>query len=514
MANERINMTKIRQILRLKQANATKRDIAKMLGIHRETVTNYLMLFDRMGLSYEEIMQKTDEQINAMFSSRDSPPSQRHKKLLSMMEYIEQELCRTGVTKMLLWEEYKEENPDGYNYSQFCYHIKNWQKKNGAVMHFEHKAGDKLFVDFTGKHLYLTDRKTGEIKSVEVFVAILGSSQMTYVEARESQQKEDFIKAVENALIYYGGVPAAIVPDNLKSAVNKSSNYEAEINKDFQNFALHYNTVILPARGRKPRDKALVENAVKIAYSRIFASLRNRTFFTIDDLNEAILEELDKHNRKNFQGRDYSRYDQFKSIEKKELAPLTKERYELKEYSVLTVNKNCHIWLSCDKHYYSVPYKYIGKKVKVIYSQRTVEIYHKHERITFHRRDCHKYKYTTVKEHMPSAHQFVSDWNPEKFIKWASDIGKDTEQYIRKVLDEKQHPEQGYKSCIGILKYAGKYGKTRLNNACRRGIHYNSYSYVTIKNILSKNLDKTETETAKQYSLPMHENLRGSSYYH
>ncbi len=514
MANERISMIKIRQILRLHKEGYYKREISTMLGVHRDTITKYIVLFKSIDLSFADIMQKTDEEIESLFRAREAPPDDRYEHLQSLMPYLEQELSRREVTKSKLWEEYKEEYPGGYNLSQFNEYIRNWQKKNGAVMHFEHKAGDKMFVDFTGLHLHITDRKTGEMTAVEVFVALLGSSQMTYVEATPSQKKEDFISAVENAFIYYNGVPSAIVPDNLKSAVNKSSRYEAEINEDFQNFALHYNTVVLPARSRKPRDKALVEGAVKIVYNQIFAALRHRAFFSIDDLNEAIWDELDKYNRKNFQGRDYSRHEQFKTIEQQELKPLARERYELKEYARLTVNKNCHIWLKCDGHYYSVPYRFIGKKVKVIFSKRTVEIYLKHERIAVHKRDYNKYKYSTIKDHMPSAHQFVSDWNPEKFINWASGIGEETEKYIRKILDNKQHPEQAYKSCIGILQFAKKCGKERLNNACQRGIYYNSYSYIIIKNILAKNLDKTEIDNRNQYSLPVHENVRGGSYYH
>jgi transposase len=514
MANERISMIKIRQILRLHKEGYSKRDISDMLGSHRETITKYLVLFKSMELSYDDVMQRADSEIESLFRAREAPPDDRHEHLQSLMPYLEKELDRREVTRLKLWEEYKEEYPGGYNLSQFNEHIRIWLKKNDAVMHFEHKAGDKMFVDFTGLRLHLTDRKTGEMNTVEVIVAVLGSSQMTYVEATASQKKEDFIRAVENAFIYYNGVPAAIVPDNLKSAVKKSSKYEAEINEDFQNFALHYNTVVLPARSRKPRDKSLVENAVKIVYNRIFASLRNRAFFSIDDLNEAVWEELEKYNRKTMQSRDYSRHDKFKNVEQKELKPLSNERYELKDYAVSTVYKNCHIWLKEDEHYYSVPFKYIGKKVKVIYSNRMVEIYIKHERIAVHKRDINPYRYSTIKDHMPSAHQFVSDWSPEKFIKWASGIGEDVEKYIRKVLAEKQHPEQGYKSCIGILKHAKTQGKTRLINAFRRGIYYNSYSYKTIKNILAKNLDKAEIENKNQGSLPTHENVRGGSYYH
>lgn len=513
MANERIDMIKIRQILRLNNEKVPQRQIVKLLATSRKTVAKYIVLFEASGLDYQGIANQSDEQLHEYFFEKEKSQSDRYETLLSLLPKMEKELRRVGVTKFRLWEEYKRENPGGYNYTQYCLHLNNWLKKHNAVMHFEHKAGDKLFVDFTGKHLHITDRKTGELTEVEVFVAILGSSQMTYVEAVRSQQKEDFITAVENSLIYYNGVPLAIVPDNLKSGVTKSCLYEPKLNEDFRNFALHYGTTILPTRSSKPRDKALVENAVRNVYYRIFAELRDRIFFSIDDLNEAIYELLDKYNGVNFQKRSYSRYDLFKEVEQKELHPLPKEKYEQKEYVQLTVNKNCHIWLKSDEHYYSVPFRFIGKKVKVIYSCRAVEIYLNHTRIAVHKRDYHKYKYSTIKEHMPSAHQFVSDWNPEKFINWASDIGKETEQYIRRILDSKQHPEQGYKSCIGILQYAKKYGRERLNNACRRGIYYNSYNYKVIQNILKNNLDKTEIERENQYRLPLHENVRGSSYY-
>ncbi len=492
----------------------SKREIVIMLGVHRDTVTKYIALFKSMKLSYIDLKLKTDSEIDTLFLAREAPPDDRYEHLQSLMPYFEKELGRREMTRIKLWEEYKEANPGGYNLSQFNEYIRQWLKKNDAVMHFEHKAGDKMFVDYAGLRLHLTNRKTGEMKPAEVFVAVLGSSQMTYVEASASQKKEDFIQSVENALIFYEGVPAAIVPDNLKSAVKKSSKYEAEINEEFERFALHYDTAIIPARSRKPRDKSLVENAVKIVYQRIYAALRNRAFFTLDDLNEAILEELEKYNKRKMQGRDHSRYDKFNSIEKKELKPLPDERYELKNHAIATVYKNCHIWLKEDEHYYSVPFKYIGKKVKVIYSQRTVEIYHKYERIAVHKRDFNPYRYSTVKEHMPSAHQFVSDWSPEKFINWASGIGPDVEEYIRKVIAEKQHPEQAYKSCIGILQFAKKCGKERLINACLRGAKFNSYSYKTIKNILARKLDFKAREEKNQYKLPMHENVRGGDYYH
>ena len=513
MANASIGMLNIKQILRLHSENITMRDMEKLLGIARKTISKYISLSKSAGIMYQDVKSLSDEELSEIFLEKEKPDKERLKKLNECFPTIEKELTKRGVTKFLLWEEYKMEQPGGYNYTQFCYHLNKYLKKNKAVMHFEHKAGEKMFIDFAGQKLHVTDSKTGEVTAVEVFVAVLGSSQMTYVEAVPSQKKADFISATENALHFYGGVPQAIVPDNLKSAVTKSCRYEPHLNEDFKNFALHYSTTILPARSFKPRDKSLVEGAVKIIYTRIYAKLRKRTFFSLTDLNEAIWEEPDKHNRTNLQGRKYSRQSMFEDIEQKELSSLPDQKYEIKDYARLTVNKNCHIYLSCDKHYYSVPYKYIGMKVKVVYTKSHVEVYHNYSRIAFHQRDYRLYKYTTVKEHLPSHHRFVSDWSPGKFINWASGYGKETEQYIRKVLESKQHPEQAYKSCIGILSCGKKYGASRLNNACKRAGYYNSYNYITIRNILKKGLDTIKTKKHEQLTLPLHENIRGGTYY-
>jgi transposase len=382
-------------------------------------------------------------------------------------------------------------------------------------MHLEHKAGDKLFVDYTGKKLSIVDRQTGEIRQVEVFVGILGASQLTYVEATESQNKEDFIGAVENALIFFGGVPKAIVPDNLKSAVAKSNKYEPILNETFEDFAHHYGTAILPTRANKPKDKALVEGAVKIIYTRIFAALRDQTFFSLQELNRAIQEKLDQHNKTPFQGKSHSRWQFFNEIEKSELAPLPQETYDFKKFSWTTVYKNSHVWLGEDKHYYSAPYRYVGEKVKVVYTKTRVEIYHKQVRIAFHSRDYSAYKYTTQKEHMPSTHQYVSEWSPEKFKNWATAIGKETRELVERIIESKQHPEQAYKSCVGILTFGKKYSNTRLNNACKRALYYQNFNYLTVKNILEKELDLEPFEDlfAQQMTFSFHENIRGKEYY-
>jgi transposase len=513
MANERLGMTKVRQIIRLWHEGISRRKLADKLGISRDSARKYVALFEMSGLSYSDIERMTDLELNRIFDNESIPDSSNLDKLLNSYADIEKQLNKVGMTRMRLWSKYKLENPNGYNYSRFCYYYQQWQKSSKASMHFEHKAGDKMFIDFTGKKLHLTDKHTGEIKDVEVFVSVLGASQLTYVEAVASQTKEDFIMAVENALQYYGGVPQAIVPDNLKSAVTESSKYEPLLNETFEDFALHYGTTILPTRSYKPKDKSLVEGAVKIVYNRIFAEISERVFFSLSELNHSIRQELEKYNAIKLTGRQTSRRELFEETERSELKQLPVKGYEIKNYCQATVYKTSHIWLGVDQHYYSVPFKYINKKVQIIYTKTMIEIYSNHERISCHLRDRKQYGYTTCSEHMPSSHQFVSEWNPEKFINWARDIGKPTEELIRKVLQTKTHPEQGYKSCIGILSYGKKVSKDCLNAACSRAAFFNSYSYRTVKNIIDKGLEKVAVETIEQYKLPYHDNIRGSKYY-
>ena len=513
MANKGLEMILIKQIIRLHTEGKSYREITDLLGFSRKAVTKYVLLFKSTGLSYEVIKQMSDEELNVLMSNQEKPNINRLAILQSQFTGIEHELKAVGVTKQLLWSEYKVRHPDGYNYTQFCFYYNQWLKASEVTMHFEHKAGDKMYVDFAGNKLKYIDRTTGEVIEAEVFVAILGASQLTYVEAVQSQKKEEFIQAVENALHYFGGVPAAIVPDNLKSAVTHADKYEAELNRTFADFGLHYETTILPTRSRKPRDKALVENAVKNIYTRIYAPLRNKVFFSIYELNSAILEELVKHNKHNFQNRDYSRRELFIQIEEQALKPLAQQRYEIKDYCLATVYENSFVWLGCDKHYYSVPFRYIGKKVKIEFTRSWVAVYLNNERIAYHKRIPVKYGYTTIAEHMPSQHRFVSEWNPEKFIGWAQSIGKETEKVINIILESKTHPEQAYKSCIGILSYGKKVGYDRLNLACRRADQYGSYSYRAIRNILTGNYDSLSKEEQRQYQLPLHENIRGADYY-
>jgi transposase len=508
-------MNKIRQILRLHSTGVSKLKIADQTGVARNTIKKYIKEFTQSGLLYLEVYSLCDKDLEDLFVKQDSiQVNSKLETLFSLFPLMDKELRKKGVTRQLLWTEYKSTHINGVGRSQFNYYFARWKAQVSPTMRMEHKAGDKLYVDFAGDKLSIVDKQTGEIQYVEVFVAILGASQLTYVEAVMSQQKDDFIGACEGALLYYGGVPAAIVPDNLKSAVTKSSKYEPVLNDAFADFAQHYSTTILPARAYKPRDKALVENAVRIMYTRIYAKIRGNDYFTLADLNAAIRVALEEHNSTLLTGRNYSRREQFEEVERTALAPLPPLRYELKKEHFVTVAKNGHVSLSVDKHYYSVPYRFIGKKVKLMYSRSAVEIFYHYERIAIHKRIKSPYNYTTDKDHLASAHRFVSDWTPERFLSWAGDIHEDVQLYILKVLDRKQHPEQSYKSCIGILSFGKKVGNDRLTKACQRALGYGLYNYKTIQSILEKGMDLYDDADEKgQLQMPLHDNIRGENYY-
>ncbi len=515
MANNPINMIKIRQILRLHCQGYSKLAIAAQSGVSRNTLKKYIKEFTASNLTFEEISELSDKDLEDLFiKPAETPLNDRLQILFNLFPSIDKALKKKGVTRYILWEEYKRNHPDGLGISQFKHYYAQWKSQVNPTMHMEHKAGDKLYVDFAGDKLSIIDKQSGEIMQVEVFVAILGASQLTYVEAVMTQTKEDFIAACENTLHYCGGVPAAIVPDNLKSAVTKSSKYEPTLNETFADFAEHYSTTILPARAYRPRDKALVENAVRIIYSRIYVKIKTKHYYSLEELNAAIRVELEQHNNAHLRGRNYSRRQQFDEIEKNVLMPLPPLRYEMKKYHYATVAKNGHVGLSTDKHYYSVPYKFIGKKVKILFSRHSVEIYYNYERIALHNRTKSPYQYTTDKEHLASTHRFVSDWTPERFISWSESIHEDVKLYILKVLDRKQHPEQAYKSCVGILGFAKKVGNDRLIKACQRALGYGAYNYKTIQNILERELDLGDApDETDQLKMPFHDNIRGENYY-
>lgn len=515
MANKLISMEKLRQIIRLKLEGHSIRKISMMLSLHRETVRKYVSQIEELNLDCSLLLKEEDLVLNDLFEKPKflKTDTARLLQLQNFFPKMEKELGRVGVDKWNLWSEYIQAEPAGYTYSHFCREFKRWKDRQDISAHFEHKAGDKAFIDYSGKKLFIVDKQTGEIKAVEVFVAILGFSNFIYVEASLSQQTEDFMIALENALHYFRGVPNAIVTDNLRTAVTRSSSYEPQLNETFESFALHYNTTILPTRAYKPKDKPLVEGAVKIIYRRIFAPLRNVVFGNLWELNAEIRKLTELLNANNFQGKDHSRKTLLEEIEIKELKSLPVEKYEIKKYRWLTVQKTSHVYLSEDKHYYSVHFSHNRKKVKVAYTNTQVEIYFEHTRIAVHKRNRKQTGYTTEKEHMPSTHRFVSEWNPDFFISWAAGIGEHTKRFIEKILESKAHPEQGYKSSLGVLSFAKKVGKERLNRACERAFCYDDYRYSIVKKILEKGLDKEPVQPEIPFKIPSHENVRGGEYF-
>ncbi len=380
-------MKQIKEIIRLhEEGSLSERGIARALKMSRISVRKYLLKAKVFGLTFREIKDMSNDQVEQLLY----PTEKTRGKYKILSEYFPsfiKRLKERGMTLQILWDEYKEEHPDGLMYSRFCYHYHNWRKSLDVNMHQDHKAGDKMFIDFTGEHLKMIDPITGAEKEVEVFVAILGASQLTYVEAVESQKKHDWIKCNQNALFYFCGVPSAIVPDNLKSGVSRACKYDPNINPEYLDFSIHFKTAILAARPYKSRDKSLVENMVGIVYTRIFVPLRKQVFYSLEDLNEAIRIELEKHNNKKFQKLPYSRRELFNEIEKHVLKPLPAERFVIKKYAHPKVQFNYHVELREDVHYYSVPHQYSGKKTTMIYTDTIVEIYLKNMRIAMHKRE-------------------------------------------------------------------------------------------------------------------------------
>jgi transposase len=515
MANKNIEMSKLRQILKFSvghhQGTRTVRDLT---GVSRTTIQKYIEQYRALKIPWSELSKLSDKDLQDLFSKESIivDPPEREKELYSFFPQVEKRLKQPGMTIQKLWKEYSDKHIDAFQSTGFYKHYRIWKGRSHPSMHMVHKAGDKMFVDFTGKKLEVIDVITGEIRSVEVFVSILGASQLTYVMALESQDISDFIMGCENALHFYGGAPAAIVPDNLKSAVTKTSRFEPSINQNFEAFADHYGMVVLPARAYKPKDKSLVEGAVKLAYNRIFTNLHDQKFYSLEEVNKAIMRHLENHNAAFFHGRDYSRINQFEEMEKQTLQPLPLMRFEMRESVLVTVMKNGHVCLHCDKHYYSVPYINIGKKVKIFYSKTTIDIYYKYELIASHQRIKSQYNYTTEPTHMATYNLHLADWNPQRFIDEANKIHNDVGLYIELVISKKPHPEQAYKSCQGILSFAKRIGHQRLINACRRAHQCGVYQYKIIESILQRNLDQYEIEENLS-QMPFHDNIRGEDYY-
>jgi transposase len=428
------------------------------------------------------------------------------------MEEIHVELRKKGVTLQLLWMEYKDRFPEGYQHSQFCEYYNRWAKTLEVSLRQEHRAGEKMFIDFAGKGVPVTDPSTGEITEAQIFVAVLGASNYTYAEALPSQSLPFWIRAHIHAFEYFHGVSEILVPDNTRVAVSKACRYEPDLNPVYLSLAQHYSTAIIPARPGKPKDKAKVEAGVLLVTRWIIAALRHHTFFSIEELNERIRELLERLNTRKFRKLNSSRRELFETLEGPSLKPLPAERYRYIDFAQPTVNIDYHV--DVDKHYYSVPYQLIGKRVEAFLSADTVEIFHSNRRIVTHQRSFQKGKYTTLTEHMPKSHQKHLEWTPSRIIQWAEQTGPATARLVETILSTRPHPEQGFRSCLGILRLGKKYSQERLEAASTRAVHLRAFSYKSIKSILQTGFDRMPITDKKEVMPALyHDNIRGKEYF-
>lgn len=498
--------------MKLHAQGVGKKRIAQRLCISKNTVRLYIAALQRLKMSWQELQKLSDYDLNQLLH----PPEQvmvegRLKQLFDFFPEVDKQMRRRGMTIAQQFQQYRLSHPEGFRSTAFYKYYTQWKKRVYPSMHIEHKVGDKVYVDYAGATLPYADPGTGELKEAQVFVAILGWSQYAYVEAMRSQTVEEFIAACENAFHFFRGVPLAIVPDNLKSAVFRASKYEPELNENFKAFADHYGVAILPARVRRPQDKAHVENMVKLAYQRIYTRLPESEAMPLEELNRAVRERLAEFNNSPLSGKHCSRHDQWLA-ELPTLHELPAHRYEMRRIKQVTVMKNGHVYLTEDQHYYSVPYELIGKKLRLQYSRTAVELYDNYKLVAAHKRLRSPHQYSTLPEHMPPQHRCLTEWNPAFFLQKARAIDPLVEYYIGQVLARKAHPEQAYKSCQGILSFGKRVGNARLIKACRRAHEIGYYNYKTIEDILKKHLDKYEEEPVAQ-EMPAHSNIRGGNYY-
>ncbi|MFZ4377842.1 MAG: IS21 family transposase, partial [Saprospiraceae bacterium] len=515
MAGLRINIMELRQIIRLKKEGNSNRKVADMLKISRNTVNAYVRIFEAHNLDYSDLNELDDAALMALFPCSSEIEHHRYKVLSSYFSYFDSEFKKPGCTLETLWKEYLHKHPDGYKHAQFNYHYNVWRSKIKGSYKIEHKAGERVFIDFTGKKLSILDKETAEIIEVNVFVGILPCSQFTFVMAVFTQSREDLIEALSQCLKYFGGVPQAIVCDNLKSAVSKGSKYAPQINKTLEDFALHHGCVIDPTRPYAPQDKAMVEGAVKLVYQRIFYPLRNHTFFSLRELNQQILLLLETYNTYTFSQSTSTRLHEFLSIEKDFLRPLPSQSYSVRYFKKLKVQKMGFVYLSDDCHYYSVPFKYIGQHVELSYNRQTIEIFYQKQRIALHKRDCRPGIYTTNQDHLSSHHKAYSSWNLEFFQEKAEKIGPFTKEYITRLILKNTYPEIGYKQAMGITMFSKEYSIEQIELACKKALPFPNPSYHIIQNIL-KNRVENEPDLFSDHETfitTLHENVRGPEAY-
>jgi len=515
MANK-LDPMDLKQIITLHLDGLSNRKIGEMLGISRNTVNIYMQMFAASDRSLDELKELEDQRLQELFPTRSTIDNKRYERLILYFEKVNKARDHPGFTFLYHYQEYQHQEPNAYSYTQFMEHYRRRYAEQKGSMKLEHEAGKEVFIDFAGKRLFITDKETGEQVPVEVFVALLPCSQYAYVEACASQKREDLIQCMAHSLAYFGGVPKAIVSDNLKSAVTRASKYEPDINRSLKDFAQHYSCVINPTRTYSPQDKALVENAVHLAYQRIYHPLREMTFFSLAELNQEIRKLLERYNDLLFQRKEASRRELFQSVERTYLKPLPSTPYALKDYRRAKVQKMGYVYFSPDKNYYSVPYRYIGKSTQIHYTQSMVEVYYNHERIALHPRSPARGNYITNKEHLSSTHQAYTSWSPEYFITLARKHGEHVASLVKGIFSNGDYPEINYKRAMGIIQLQKSYGAVRLDKACKRAVEAEIYSYQRLKNILKNKQDQVEPEPEQhntQSHIPRHANTRGASHY-
>jgi transposase len=515
MATERVSMRKAREILRLRGTlGLSHRQAARSLGLSVGAVGETLRRARRAGLDWAQAQGLTDEELERRLYGPPITPSAGPRPAPDC-QWVHTERRRPGVTLALLHLEYLEKHPGGYRYTQFCEFYRRWLKRRRLSMRQLHRAGEKTFTDYAGKKPRIVNPRTGEVHEVELFVAALGASNFTFAEATLTQQSADWISSHVHTFEYFGGVSAAVVPDQLKSGVTRACRYEPTLQRTYEEMARHYGTTILPARPAHPKDKAKAEVAVQVAERWILARLRNDTFFSLGALNTRIAELREELNARPMRLYGASRRELFEHLDRPALRPLPPERFTYAQWKLARVNIDYHIELH--RHFYSVPHRLVGEQVEARVSATTVEVFHRSLRVASHPRDDTPGRHTTVPEHMPKAHQKHLAWSPSRFIRWGERIGPNTARLVQALLTERPHPEQGYRSCLGILRLARRYGPERLERACVRALAVRARSYRSVESILKHGLDRAplpEAPPAAPHPPRRHENLRGQEYYH
>lgn len=511
MATERLSMRNTREILRQKWTlGRSHREVGQSVAVSIGAVSAVLARASAAGIDWPAAQVLTDDALEAKLYPSVAAASER---TMPDCAYLHIERRKTGVTLELLHLEYLEKHPNGYRYTQFCERYREWLDRRRLTMRQEHRAGEKFFVDYSGKKPHIVDPKTGEVIEVELFVAALGASNYTFAEATLTQRGPDFIASHVRALAFLGGVPAALVPDQLKSGVIVACRYEPGIQRTYEELAQHYGTAILPARPGHPRDKAKVEVGVLIAQRWILARLRHETFFSLDALNERIGERLEELNDRRMHVYGASRRELFERLDHPALKPLPAEPFAYSEWRKARLNIDYHA--EVEHHFYSAPHALVHEEIEARLTAITVELFHKGERVASHLRSYQRGRHTTIDEHMPKAHREHAEWSPSRIINWAGTIGPSTKALAEAILAERRHPEQGYRSCLGILRLSKRYGKERLEAACARAFAVRARSYRHVESILKNNLDRIPAPAKPPAAGPPvdHENIRGGDYY-